>query len=125
VTWSAIEVNIGIICASLIALKPLLAHFCPCLLDETDIPKHCMRLPMMQAPTEDDKTFSPGYSDTLSPISQLSPSLARTMTGMTMSHRPSIVAMLPGMPNSERMSVVGLLTNGLVSESQRQEKSIH
>jgi hypothetical protein len=84
-----------------------------------------MRLPMMQAPTEDDETFNPGNSDTMSPISQVSPSLARTTTGMTMSHRPSIVTMLPEMPQYERMSVVGLLTNGLVSEIQRHEKNIH
>jgi len=125
VTWSAIEVNIGIICASLIALKPLLAQFCPCLLEEREVPKHCMRLPMMQTPTEHDETFSPGTSDAMSPISQVSPSLARSTMAMTMSRRPSIVAMLPGMPQSERLSFVGLLTNGLVSESQRHDKSIH
>ena len=123
-TWSAIEVNIGIICASLIALKPLLARFCPCLLDETDIPAHCMRLPIMQTPSDDDKTFGPGDSETISPISQVSPSLARVSTGMTSLHRPSFVAMLPEIPQLERMSLVGLLTNGLVSESQRHEKSI-
>jgi hypothetical protein len=44
---------------------------------------------------------------------------------MGMSHRPSIVAMLPGLPQSERMSLAGLLTNGLATENQRQEKSIH
>jgi hypothetical protein len=115
VTWSAIEVNIGIICASLIALKPLLVHFYPCLLEETDIPSHCMRLPIVQTSSEDD---------TMSPISQVSPSLARVTTGMTSLHRPSIVAILPGLPQSERMSLVGLLTNGLVPESQRREKNI-
>ena len=125
VTWSAIEVNIGIICASLIALKPLLVHFCPCLLDDTDISRHCMRLPMVQTSTEVDELFCPGDSDTMSPISQVSPSLARTSTGVAMSHRPSIVAMLPGLPQSERMSFVGFLTNGLATESQRHEKSIH
>ena len=125
VTWSAIEVNVGIICASLIALKPLLAHFCPCLLDETDIPTHCMRLPMVQTSTEVGELLCPGDSDTASPISQVSPSLARSSTVMTMSHRPSIVAMLPGLPQSERMSFVGLLTNGLATDSQRHEKSVH
>lgn len=125
VTWSAIEVNVGIICASLIALKPLLAHFCPCLLDETDIPTHCMRLPMVQTSTEVGELLCPGDSDTTSPISQVSPSLARSSTFMTMSHRPSIVAMLPGLPQSERMSFVGLLTNGLATDSQRHEKSVH
>lgn len=127
VTWSAIEVNIGIICASLIALKPLLVHFCPCMLDEADIPKHCMRLPTMQTLTctEGERLFRASSSDATSPISPVSPSLARSTTSMSMLQRPSIVAMLPGMPQAESLSFVGTLTNGLVSESQRSATIVH
>jgi hypothetical protein len=104
ITWSAIEVNIGIICASLIALKPLLARFCPRMLDEVDVPKHCMRLPMVQTSADEVRVFCPSSLDATSPISPVSPSLARSSTSMMMVQRPSIVAMLPGMPQAERLS---------------------
>lgn len=82
-----------------------------------------MRLPMIQTATEVGELLCPGDSDTASPIPQVSPSLVRSSTAM--SHRPSIVAMLPGLPQSERLRFVGLLTNGLATESQRHDKSIH
>lgn len=44
VIWSAVEANVGIICACLLALKPLVAKLCPSLLDEIRLPKHCMQL---------------------------------------------------------------------------------
>lgn len=44
VIWSAVEANVGIICACLLALKPLAAKLLPSLFDETRLPEHCMRL---------------------------------------------------------------------------------
>nr|POE87575.1 hypothetical protein CFP56_30164 [Quercus suber] len=48
--WSTAEANVGITCASLLALKPLLVRLWPTLLHETDtyIPDHCMRLSTME-----------------------------------------------------------------------------
>nr|POE72878.1 hypothetical protein CFP56_30817 [Quercus suber] len=48
--WSTAEANVGIICASLLALKPLLVRLCPNLMDERDdyVPEHCMRISTQQ-----------------------------------------------------------------------------
>ena len=49
VIWSAVEANVGIVCASLLALKPLAAKLFPKLMEETEPPRHSMRLPMIEA----------------------------------------------------------------------------
>jgi hypothetical protein len=49
IIWSAVEANVGIICASLLALKPLAAKLFPSILEEQKPPKHSMRLPMIEA----------------------------------------------------------------------------
>ncbi|KAI9679146.1 MAG: hypothetical protein M1822_007356 [Bathelium mastoideum] len=45
ITWSAVEANTGIICASLIALKPLFVRFFPRLMLSNEPARCCMRLP--------------------------------------------------------------------------------
>ncbi|KAI9712328.1 MAG: hypothetical protein M1820_001541 [Bogoriella megaspora] len=45
ITWSAVEANTGIICASLLALKPWLVRFFPRLLSPKEPASQCMRLP--------------------------------------------------------------------------------
>jgi len=47
VTWSAIEANVGIICASLMALKPLVMRMFPTLMADPKPPRHAMSLPMI------------------------------------------------------------------------------
>lgn len=49
-TWSTVEANTGIICASLLALKPLLLILFPKLMDEGEgtVPKHCRTLPTVK-----------------------------------------------------------------------------
>lgn len=44
VQWSAIEANVGIICASLMALKPLILRFAPKLLVDSQPSRHAMRI---------------------------------------------------------------------------------
>ncbi|KAF2095893.1 hypothetical protein NA57DRAFT_78668 [Rhizodiscina lignyota] len=48
VTWSAIEANVGIICACLMAMKPLVTKFFPNLLIDKQPPSHHMRLPVIE-----------------------------------------------------------------------------
>lgn len=48
IIWSITEANVGIICASLLALRALIVKFCPRLMEETELPKHAMRLPMIE-----------------------------------------------------------------------------
>lgn len=48
IIWSTVEANVGIICASMLALKPLAARLCPHAMEETKLPRHSMRLPMVQ-----------------------------------------------------------------------------
>jgi len=86
VIWSVVEVNIGIICASLIALKPLLLHFCPRLLNDTSVPSHCLRLPEMQTMTDEDAT-SGFCTNTSSPIMPLAPCL---QAARGKDHQPSM-----------------------------------
>ncbi|KAL9091256.1 MAG: hypothetical protein Q9165_004890 [Trypethelium subeluteriae] len=45
ITWSAVEANTGIICASLMALKPLVVRFFPRLMLSNEPARRCMRLP--------------------------------------------------------------------------------
>lgn len=45
ITWSAVEANVGVICASLLALKAFIIKLFPKMMEETQLPKHQMRLP--------------------------------------------------------------------------------
>ena len=114
VTWSAVEVNIGIVCASLIALKPLLAHFCPCLLQDYSPPGHSTRLPMVQ--TEDVEEgrglFSRHSRSSSSPIAPVSPSSVMRRSLPSIFQRASVAATLPGAPQAEGLSFVDMLVGG-------------
>jgi len=55
IIWSVVEANVGIICASLLALKPLIGKLFPRFTQEREVPSHCMRLPAIQA--SDDTTL--------------------------------------------------------------------
>lgn len=48
IIWSVTEANVGIICASLLALRAWVVKLCPRLLEETGPPSHALRLPMVQ-----------------------------------------------------------------------------
>ena len=48
IIWSTVEANVGIICASLLALKPLVAKLFPTIIQESKPPRHSMRLPMVE-----------------------------------------------------------------------------
>ena len=54
IIWSAIEANVGIICASLLALKPLVGEMFSSLVEETKPPRHSMRLLMVEARGDGD-----------------------------------------------------------------------
>ncbi|KAM0723888.1 hypothetical protein Q7P37_000878 [Cladosporium fusiforme] len=113
VTWSAVEVNIGIICASLIALKPLLVRFWPSLLDDTGVPEHCMRLPMVQTNDEEARNLRVVETpSTSSPISAVSPPSARSKSSGSTLRRSSAATTLPGMPQTEGLSFLSMLTGG-------------
>lgn len=58
ITWSAVEANVGIVCASLMALKPLVIKLCPKLLEEKTIPRHSLRLQLVK-----EQSWSPTMSD--------------------------------------------------------------
>ncbi|KAK4997497.1 hypothetical protein LTR60_007747, partial [Cryomyces antarcticus] len=45
IAWSAIEANVGIICASLMALKPWVIRFFPRLLEDSGPPSYSTTLP--------------------------------------------------------------------------------
>ncbi|KAK5008077.1 hypothetical protein LTR28_004466 [Elasticomyces elasticus] len=64
IIWSAVEANTGIICASLLALKPLVVKLFPRLMEDSEIPTHSMRLPAIKdgvvgvsSPADSDTAF--------------------------------------------------------------------
>ncbi|KAF1981378.1 hypothetical protein K402DRAFT_467564 [Aulographum hederae CBS 113979] len=48
VTWSAIEGNVSIMCAALMAVKPAVNRFFPSLLRDTSTPRHALNLPHIE-----------------------------------------------------------------------------
>ncbi|CZT21790.1 uncharacterized protein RCC_07656 [Ramularia collo-cygni] len=48
IIWSVTEANVGIICASLLALRVWIVRICPKLMEETEPPQNAQRLPMME-----------------------------------------------------------------------------
>jgi len=98
IIWSAIEANVGIICACLLALRPLLAKFCPTLLDDSNLPRHCMRLPMIerQPATQDTEGTLPVSQSASAPAS---PTESKSAYGANVLHRlstaPTIVERPP------------------------------
>ena len=44
IIWSVVEVNVGIICASLLALKAFVVKMFPGLMEESEVPSHHMRI---------------------------------------------------------------------------------
>ncbi len=93
IVWSAVEANVGIICASLLALKPLLLELCPKLLVDNEIPRHSMRLNMVETEVPASsitKVASALHRPTSTPTSPLSPikaspNCSRPDTGKTVS----------------------------------------
>lgn len=57
VVWSAVEANVGIICASLLSLKPLVVKYFPAVAVETQVPKHSMRIALI--PDEEGRRKPP------------------------------------------------------------------
>lgn len=56
IVWSAVEANVGIICASLLSLKPLLPTF-----NETCPPRHSMQLPYLR-PLDESESSAMQYT---------------------------------------------------------------
>lgn len=48
IIFSITEANVGIVCASLLALRALVVKLCPKLMEENEPPKHALRLPMVE-----------------------------------------------------------------------------
>lgn len=69
VVWSAVEANVGIVCASLLALKPLAAKWWPRLFDETRVPRHSTRLkPVDTSAARWSQVGFPGSVETLAGV---------------------------------------------------------
>ncbi|EME43579.1 hypothetical protein DOTSEDRAFT_174493 [Dothistroma septosporum NZE10] len=71
VTWSAVEANVGVICASLLALKAFIVKLFPSLMEESRLPRHQMRLPEVASAGTiwnpgDSEVPTPGCSGTAS-----------------------------------------------------------
>lgn len=49
IVWSAVEANVGIICASLLSLKPLITRIFPNMMVEKKPPRHSMTLAKLEA----------------------------------------------------------------------------
>ncbi|KAK4621378.1 Wortmanamides biosynthesis cluster protein C [Fulvia fulva] len=62
ITWSAVEANVGVICASLLALKAFIIKLFPKLMEEPQLPRHQMRLPEV-ASASAEPIWNAGDSD--------------------------------------------------------------
>ncbi|KAK5728461.1 hypothetical protein LTR15_001597 [Elasticomyces elasticus] len=90
IIWSVVEANVGIICACLLALKPLVERCCPALLEETMLPKNSMRLPNARLPNL--QTAAPVWPSADSSATLVSPTTPSTCKSKSESFmkRPSI-----------------------------------
>ncbi|RMY53471.1 hypothetical protein D0865_05238 [Hortaea werneckii] len=70
IIWSAVEANVGIVCACLLALKPLVGRWWPRLVEgsEGEIPEYCMRIRRISMGDEEACAW-PGDEATLVPDS--------------------------------------------------------
>ncbi|GAB1730940.1 hypothetical protein NU195Hw_g4792t1 [Hortaea werneckii] len=68
IIWSAVEANVGIVCACLLALKPLVGRWWPRLVEgsEGEIPEYCMRIRRISMGDEEACAW-PGDEATLVP----------------------------------------------------------
>ncbi|KAK3073367.1 hypothetical protein LTR53_005119 [Teratosphaeriaceae sp. CCFEE 6253] len=92
IIFSVVEANVGIICACLLALKPLIGHWWPKLLEEDGLPRHCMRLPHVQTAAT---TVWPSADSTATLVSPTTPTTMKSKSE-SMFKRPSLVS--PTMP---------------------------
>lgn len=74
IIWSVIEVNVGIICASLLALKAFVVRMLPGLMEESGLPSHHMRI--AKIPLLSNETSATSQSLTTSESEQKSLQIA-------------------------------------------------
>ncbi|KAK5164648.1 uncharacterized protein LTR77_009854 [Saxophila tyrrhenica] len=94
IVWSAVEANVGIVCASLLALKPLVVRWWPGVWVEEEVPKHCLRLPRVETEVgeEEKEMVAEDTRATSMPVSPSkgSQSWSRRDTVKTMSSNGSV-----------------------------------
>ncbi|WPH03710.1 Hypothetical protein R9X50_00659300 [Acrodontium crateriforme] len=95
IIWSAVEANVGIICASLPALKPLVYLVFPDLMRETGFPRRRMQLPVLSTDSKGSKSVA---SSTTMPESKISENLNRSST---LEEREETVVSHRAMPNTQ------------------------
>ncbi|KAF2163597.1 hypothetical protein M409DRAFT_68495 [Zasmidium cellare ATCC 36951] len=60
IIWSAVEANVGIICASLLALKCLVVKMFPGAREDNELPSHCVRIPEISMSSSEPEWTSRG-----------------------------------------------------------------
>nr|OQO23448.1 hypothetical protein B0A51_07753 [Rachicladosporium sp. CCFEE 5018] len=110
IIWSIVEANVGIICACLVAYKPLLVKYFPSMFEEHAVPEHCMRLPMVE--TSDGGTSGAKLCAPPTNSQPTSPSTSKSRDTFTTMQRSSIAATINGAPQAEGLSFLDMLASG-------------
>lgn len=92
IIWSAVEANVGIICASLLALKPLFAKIFPKLMEEIKPPRHSTRLPMIEAGVWPGALSNEKLTMPITPTTSRGGSSGKRSSSARMSSQPSTLS---------------------------------
>jgi hypothetical protein len=85
IIWSAVAANVGIICACLLALNPLIARWLPSLMgDSEQIPEHCMRIPHLETQETVEALAWPSYDSDATKIDPQYSATTKTVSGVTL-----------------------------------------
>lgn len=105
IIWSAVEANVGIVCACLLALKPLVGRRWPRLVEgsEREIPEYCMRIRRISMGDEEACAW-PGDEATLVPDSAFTVKGSRSSQA-TSSKRCSTLQMPPSSDTTRQASL--------------------
>lgn len=115
VIWSAVEANVGITCASLLSLKPLLVKIFPRLGEETQPPSHSMRLAFVESGAdvwrdESTKVLPTGMTSSLN-----SPLFTRPSTAWSSRSGALKGSFSTGRPGGPQSAVFGSAVEGVAS----------
>lgn len=113
IIWSITEANVGIICASLLALRALVVKLCPKLLDQSEPPKHSLRLPVA-------KVSAPVWNSTDSEAPTLAPGSSISTMGKSRSSRsPASWRTQPPLGPQEGNGGSRVMAHHLLEDSRR------
>lgn len=109
VTWSMVEANVGIICASLLALKPLIAYFFPQATKERQPPRWSLTLNTIPTAEASEPDAEKGRIDQEEPVGP-----------RCMSSTDRLEKITEELEDSDELTLVGTLQSCMNSNMKRE-----